>query len=200
MSWRGDPRPERERYQTASLAEQVRGELKAMRRHPGVVLAFLLVLGGGLVLNLLRPQVIGIRDVAAGDCLYIRAADAARDAVSGGRAIGTDSAVVRALYEVGAERASCDLSHSHEAISTTEFPEPVAAPYPGESALKERLMETCTTGFETFVGRALVGSELDMVIAVPDESAWNDANRVGACLVARRDGEYLSGRAQGSAR
>ncbi len=197
MSRRGDPRPEKERYPRASLAEQLRGELRAMRRHPGVVLTAILVLGGGIILNLVRPQVVAIRDLAAGDCLYVRAADAVQDP-GAGRPIGTDAAAVRALYEVGAERASCDLSHSHEVISTTTFPEPGGAAYPGQAALEDRL--GCAAAFTAYVGRAPEGSELELVVAVPDEATWDETSRVGACLVARRDGEFLAGHARGSAR
>ncbi len=197
MSWRGDPPPERKRYQRASLAEQLRGELRALRRHPGVLLTAVLVLGGGIILNLVRPQDVTIGALAAGDCLYIRAEDAARD-LDPGRPIGSDAAAIRTLYAIGAERASCDLSHSHEVISATAFPEPAGAVYPGEAALVDRL--GCAAGFTAYVGHAPEGSELELVVAVPDEAAWDATSRVGACLVARRDGEFLSGRAKGSGR
>ena len=197
MSWRGDPRPERDRYPRASLAEQLRGELRALRRHPGVLLTAVLVLGGGVILNLVRPQDVSIRNLATGDCLYIRAEDAARD-LDPGRPIGSDAAAVRTLYAVGAERASCDLSHSHEVISTSTFPDPAGTAYPGEAALADRL--GCEAGFTAYVGHAPEGSELELVVAVPDEAAWDATSRVGACLLARRDGEFLSSRAKDSAR
>jgi hypothetical protein len=197
MNGRGDTRPEREKYPSASLAEQLRGELRALRRHPGIVLTAVLVLGGGVILNLVRPQDVAIRDLAAGDCLYIRADDAARD-LDPGRPIGGDAAAIRALYAIGAERASCDLSHSHEVISATTFAEPAGAGYPGEAALVDRM--GCEAGFTAYVGHAPDGSELELVFAVPDGAAWDAASRVGACLLARRDGEFMSGRARGSAR
>jgi hypothetical protein len=197
MSPRGDPRPERDRYPRASLADQLRGELAAMRRHPGVVLTAVLVLGGGVLLNVVRPQTVAIRDLAAGDCIYIRAADAANDTGTG-RPIGSAGQAIQALYANGAERASCDLSHSHEVISTATFPEAGGVAYPGASALEERL--GCVAGFTAYVGRAPDGSELELVMAVPDEPAWRQTSRVGVCLLARRDGAYLSGHARGSAR
>ena len=44
------------------------------------------------------------------------------------------------------------------------------------------------------------GSELEVVIAVPDEPAWDRGTRAGACMVARADGQFLAGPAKGSGR
>ena len=197
---REDPRPERDRYQTASWGERLRDELQGMRAHPGVILVALMVLGGGLLLNLLRPQVLGVRDLAAGDCLDIRAADADRDGMVGGRRIGTGKAAVDALYAQGAERTACDQSHSHEVISTTTFVEGAAASYPGATVLADRMRDGCDADFVAYVGHAVEGSQLDLVVAVPDETAWDSPIREGVCLVARRDGDFLDAPARGSGR
>ena len=197
---RGDERPERERYRTASWAERIGGELRGMRAHPGVVIVALLVVGGGVFLNLVRPQVLGVRDLTAGVCLDIRAADADRLSVTGGRRIGSSRAAVDALYAQGAERAGCDQSHSHEVISTVEFAENAVAPYPGATVLVDRIRDGCVADFAAYVGHPLDGSELDLVVAVPDETAWTSPTRAGACLVARRDGDFLSAPARGSGR
>lgn len=200
MNGRGDPRPERERYQHASLVEQLRGELSGMRAHPGVILVALVVLGGGVLLAVLRPQVAGVRDLDAGDCLYIRAADAVTDAGPGVRQIGTGSGAVRALYVQGAERTLCELSHSHEVLSTMTFPEGAFEAYPGGPVLEVRLRDGCAAAFGAYVGRPLEGSALEMVVAVPDAADWERPIRTGVCLLANRDGTFLSGRAQGSGR
>jgi Septum formation len=197
---RADERPERERYQTASWTERIGDELRAMRAHPGVILVALLVIGGGVVLNVLRPQVVQVRGLAVGDCLDIRAADADRDGLAGARRIGSAQAAVDVLYAQGAERAGCDQSHSHEVISTDEFAEQAIAPYPGASVLQDRLRAGCVADFATYVGHPLEDSELDLVVAVPDEAAWNAPIRVGVCLVARRDGDFLAAPARGSGR
>jgi len=157
-----------------------------------------LVVGGAGVLLVLRPQVVRVPALATGDCLYIRAADAQNDLP--GRRIGTDTGVIAALYEAGAERASCDLSHSHEVAAVPEFPENALAPYPGPGALTDRLRDTCESAFAAYVGRPSAGSAFDLVIAVPPEGAWTDGIRLGACLVNRHDGDFMADRAGGSGR
>ena len=196
MSRRGDGLRERDRYGRASLVEQLGGELNALRRHPGVMLVAVLVLGGAAILVLTRPQVVRVTGLAAGDCLYIHAADAQEDPP--GRRIGTDSSVVDALYGTGAERASCDMSHSHEVASAWSFEENAVAPYPGFGALSDRRLADCEAAFAAYVGRPSRGSPLDLLVAVPTEAAWDDGIRAGACLVESRDGNFLLSRAQGS--
>ena len=198
MTTRGDGLRERDRYGRASLREQLGGELQSLRRSRWLIVILALLVGGAAFLLITRPQVVRVTGLAAGDCLYIHAADAVEDPP--GRRIGTDSAVVEALYEAGAERASCDMSHSHEVAAVPEFEENAVAPFPGAGALTERLRATCEAAFTAFVGRAPDGSEYDLVIAVPPEAAWTDGIRIGACLVGRDDGEFMAGRAQGSGR
>jgi len=198
MTVRGDPRPERERYQRASWGERLGGDVRSLSHHPGVLLTALIVLGGGILLILLRPEVVGVRDLVPGECLYIRAADA--DTEGNGRRIGTGAAAALSLFAEGAERAGCDLSHSHEVVSTTTFAENAIAPYPGAAALQDRMRMACEAAFTTYVGHAVEGSELDLIVGVPDATAWAAPVRTGVCLVARHDGEFLAGPAKGSGR
>jgi hypothetical protein len=200
MTTRGDGLRERDRYGRASLREQLGGELHALRRHPGVILVAVLVLGGGAALALTRPQIVQATGLAVGDCLYIHAADAQTDPGSSGRRIGSDSSVVDALYATGAERASCEMSHSHEVAAVWKEDGNAAAPYPGAGQLASLHLAACQAAFQTYVGHAVDGSELDVVVAVPTEAAWSDAVRSGACLVEQADGGFLSSRAQGSGR
>jgi hypothetical protein len=200
MTTRGDGLRERDRYGRASLREQLVGELRALRRHPGVILVAVLVFGGGAALLLTRPQIVQATGLAVGDCLYIHAADAQTDPGSSGRRIGSDSAVVDALYADGAERASCDMSHSHEVAAVWREDGNAAAPYPGAGELAGMHLDACKAAFAAYVGHPVDGSALDFVVAVPTEGAWSNAVRSGACLVDQADGGFLSGRAQGSGR
>ena len=200
MTTRGDGLRERDRYGRASIGEQLAGELHALRRHPGVILVAVLVFGGGAVLALTRPQLVDVNGLAVGDCLYVHAADAQNDPGTTGRRIGTDSAIVDSLYSSGAERASCDMSHSHEVAAVWKEDGNAAAPYPGADQLSRVHLAACQAAFEAYVGHPVDGSELDFVVAVPTEGAWSDAVRSGACLVEQADGGFLSSRAQGSGR
>lgn len=196
MTTRGDGLRERDRYRRASIAEQLGGELHALRGHPGIILVAVLVLGGGAVLAVLRPQVVQVTALAAGDCLYVHAADAQADGP--GRQIVTDTAIVDGLYAAGAERASCGLSHSHEVAATFVLEENAVASYPGAGVLDERQLAACEAAVAAYVGHPLEGSAFDVLVAVPTEDAWTDAIRTGACLVERRDGRFMDQRARGS--
>ena len=109
---------ERDRYARASLREQAGDLVASARRHPGLVLVMVLVLGGGVLLTLWTPAPVKVGDLQAGDCLYIHAADADTDSPTG-RPAGSSTAAVSALYAQGAEKAPCDGSHSHEVLLQT---------------------------------------------------------------------------------
>ena len=50
------------------------------------------------------------------------------------------------------------------------------------------------------MGRPSEGSSLALTVAVPPADEWDDGARIAACLVANRDGAFLSGHAAGSGR
>jgi hypothetical protein len=193
-----DDRPEREKYRRASLAEQAGDELRAFWGYKPVVALVAFILGGWLILTLTRPQDLTVGVLQAGDCLYIRAADANLD--GDGRAIGTTSAAVDALYQDGAERAGCDASHSHEVAAAWVLEDAQVAPFPGQAALREREGARCEAAFEAHVGRPSEASAYELVFAVPPEDAWDEGARAAACLVANRDGSFLAAPARGSGR
>ncbi len=188
---------ERDRYRHASLREQLGGELASLRRHPGVVLVLVLLFGGWLFLQLTKPPFLHVDQLAAGDCLYIHAADADTDTPNG-RPAGTSSAAVDALYLQGAERAPCDGSHSHEVILQTVFPDAPGTAHPGSAVLTGRNRAACEAAFTGHVGRPSDGSALELVVAVPPENAWTAGVRAAPCLVGSLDGHFLTGPAKGS--
>jgi hypothetical protein len=191
-----DDRPERERYRRAGFTDQVRDGILGLRQHPGIVLLIVVVVGGFAFVRLTTPTADRFETFNTGDCVYIRAGTG--DNLGGGRAIGTASEISDVLYRDGAERAACEMSHSHEFADVFPFSESFGDPYPGTGALQERQQAACETAFETFVGHAVMGSQLELTVVVPTQSAWDAGRRVGACLVSRVDGSFLSGKAAGS--
>ena len=193
-----DERPEKERYQHASLWEQARDELLNLWHQPKVLLVIGLIVGGWLVLQLTTPAVVKLEELAVGDCIYVPTSSSGEvDAI---RPIGSGIDVVAGLYRAGAERAPCDGSHGHEVAAVFLFEEPAGAPFPGATALEQGQRPVCEAAFEAFVGRPVAGSALQVTLAVPGETAWDDGRRAGACLVNNADGSFLSGRAAGSRR
>jgi hypothetical protein len=199
MSRVDTPGRERDRYRRASLREQLGGELAELRRHPGVMAAIVLIVGGWLVLTITQPAVVQVDRLAVGDCLYIHAPDADTTTPTG-RPAGTAPGAVMALYGQGAERAGCGGSHSHEVAATFVFPDAAGAAYPGIATLEDSQRAACDATFTAWVGRAPDGSELEAVLAVPDEAGWSTGVRSGACLVAHANGQFLGGPAKGSGR
>jgi hypothetical protein len=192
-----DDRRERDRYGRASLGEQLGGELRSLRRNPALIILLIVLGGGWLFLTISRPEEVRIGNLKAGDCLYIHAADADPQAASG-RMIGSDGAVTTALFEEGAERASCDLSHSHEVADAWILDDPVGSPYPGQAELANRYRARCESAFAAYVGHPVDGSIYGLTIAVPTPAAWERGAIAAACLVSQGDGTYLHDRAGGS--
>jgi hypothetical protein len=190
---------ERDRYARASLREQAGDLVASLRRHPGLVVVMVLVLGGLVLLTLWTPDAVKVGNVQTGDCLYIHAADADTDTPTG-RPAGSSSAAVAALYAQGAEKAACDGSHSHEVVLQTVFPDPAGTAYPGQDVLRERNQAACEAAFEEHVGRPADGSSLELVVAVPGEKAWENGVRAAPCLVGDPKGQFLLSPAKGSGR
>ena len=195
----GRPVRERDRYARASWREQLAGEVKTLRAHPGVMAILVVLFGGWLFLTITRPPVVHPGDLRVGDCLYIHATDADTDSPTG-RPAGTATAAVASLYNKGAERAGCGGSHSHEVVATFVVPAAPGAPYPGSATLLDARAADCSAAFAAWVGRDEQGSTLEPVLAMPPQAAWDAGERAGACLIASRDGQFLTGSAKGSGR
>jgi hypothetical protein len=194
-----DDRREKDKYPRASFRELAGGELRTLSRNPALIALLVALLGGWLFLTISRPEPVVVGELAVGDCLYIKAADAEPDPAIG-RPIGSEGAVTTALFEGGTERAPCDASHSHEVADVWILDDPLTAPYPGQSALIAAHLDRCTAAFEAYVGHLLEGSEHALTIAVPTPAAWDDGKLTVACLVANRDGTYMLANARGSGR
>jgi hypothetical protein len=190
---------ELDHYAKASLREQAADLVETLRRNPAVVVIAGIVLGGWLLLNLMTPAPVRVQQLAAGDCIYIHAVDADTDSPTG-RPAGTSTGAVTALYDAGAEKASCDGSHSHEVALQTAFPDAEGAAYPGASTLVERNRAACEAAFEGYVGVPAADSELSLVVAVPSEPAWAKGVRAAPCLVGTSDGQFLLAHAKASGR
>ena len=190
---------ERDRYARASFREQAGDLVASARRHPGLVLVMVLVLGGGVLLNLWTPAPVDVRDLQAGDCLYIHAADADTDSPTG-RPAGSSTSAVSALYAQGAEEAPCDGSHSHEVLLQTTLADGAGTEYPGANALVERTRAACEAAFTGYVGRSPEDSALELIVAVPPDASWTDGVRAAPCLVGDADGQFLLTPAKGSGR
>jgi hypothetical protein len=184
---------ERDRYRRASIREQVSDELRGIwaNRTARVVIGVLLL--GWLVMLVLTPRPLRMTELAAGDCVYLRA--------PGTSDLGSDTpnlpATERALAEVTAgERASCDLSHSHEVSTTFRLEGP--DDYPGWDTLVALNSARCDAAFEEFVGHGLAGSRYATAIWVPPPAAWTEGERDAACLVFDRNGAFLGHHLRGS--
>ena len=188
---------ERDRYARASLREQAGDLVASLRRNPGITIIIALVLGGWLFLNLATPEPVNVRDLQAGDCLYLRAADADSDTPTG-RPAGTSMSALEALATRGAERAPCNGSHSHEVVLQQVFPDAPGTAYPGQRAFWERSQAACDAAFEAYVGRPVDGSSLELLVAAPNEKAWANGARAAPCLVGDPNGQFLLKPAKGS--
>jgi Septum formation len=184
---------ERDRYRRASWAEQLReGALSFWRnRTARIVTAILLV--GFLLLTVLTPEVVKLSALAVGDCIYLRPPGTG-DSIGPQKIAGTAADLQR--YDVG-ERASCDLSHSHEVSAVFVVGSPGDA-YLGLDALVGAYGARCDAAFEPYVGRVATASRYATALAVPSTDAWRDGARYGVCLVFNADRGLLDHHARGS--
>jgi hypothetical protein len=184
---------ERDRYRRASWGEQLREAFLGFWRNRTARIVAAMFLAGTLVLRLLTPEVVPLSRLAAGDCVYLRPLGGS-DLVATPLVAGTPSELEP--YDQ-AERATCELSHSHEVSAV--FPVGSAGEsYPGLGALVAANAARCEPAFEVHVGRAIRGSRYATAIWLPNVNAWRNGARVGACLVLNANGSLLDHRAGGS--
>ena len=191
-----DERPERERYQHASLLDQARGEVANLRRQPKVLLLLAVLVGGFALIKIMEPPIVQVEALRAGDCIYVPVPGSGD--VLGVRATGAAPDVIYGLLQAGAERAPCDGSHGHEVAGVFRLADPEETAYPGPGALTVRQQTACDAAFADYVGRPVASSIYELTVVVPRDVDWARGRRAGACLVSRMDGAFLSARAAGS--
>lgn len=133
-------------------------------------------------------------DLRVGDCLYIRTTSSMAVG-DDARPIGPTSEVEAVLMSGGAEQAGCDTSHGHEVALVVDLQPGAGASLEGERAA---LQATCDRTFESFVGRPAALSLYETFAAIPNPDARAAGVTHAACLVARRDGHWMTSPARGS--
>lgn len=184
---------ERDRYRHASLREQAGDALRSFWGDPLARFIAIVLLGGLLVLRLLTPEIAPLAALRTGDCVYLRPPGPTD--LTTVKPVAATPADLQAFE--AAERAQCDLSHSHEVSDAFGVGEPGTA-YPGLVTLVEANQSRCDTAFEPYVGRALEGSAYATALAVPSEAAWAEGARHGVCFVYHADRSLLDHRVRGS--
>jgi hypothetical protein len=187
-----------DRYPRATLRDRLEELVGSAGTHPGrtAVLAVIVLLIGVSMLNGPRPA--RLEALVVGDCLYARTA-ASTAIGAGGRPIGEPLEVEAIIAAGGAEYAACDSSHGHEVASIVDVAEVVAAAA-SRGALRAAVQSSCDAAFVGYVGRSADGSELETFVVLPTESQLDGGASSAVCLVARRDGQWLSAPARGSGR
>jgi len=185
---------ERDRYRKASWGEQAREAILEFWRNRTARIIAAILLSGFLVVRLTAPATVRLSELAVGDCVYLRppgiedlAADAAQVA----------STVDQLETFSSAERAACNLSHSHE-VSAAFATGAASDAYPGFTMLLDRYRARCPEAFSGYVGHAQEGSRFATALAVPSIDTWTAGQRYGLCLVFNADRTFLDHQARGS--
>jgi len=164
-----------------------------IREHPirGVIT---LLLAAGAIGTIFNPPIEATADrLTSGDCIYARTA-AAAETGPGARPIGEPTAVEDVINRGTAVRAACGLSHSHEVSASV----PIPGSSPDRAIARATVQERCNAVFEPFVHHPLAGSAYVTFAVVPTTEQLAAGPRLGLCLVARADGQWLTGPAKNS--
>ena len=156
------------------------------------------LIGGWLFLTLTAPRVLRLEELSVGTCLHVPTS--ANGDPAAADQVGSQAEVVRVAVDRGADTAPCDSSHSHEVAAVFTDAEPAGAALPGPTTLAQRHEAACEAALAAYVGHPIAGSAFELTVVVQDEAGWTSGRRVGACLVSRADGKYLTASARGSAR
>jgi hypothetical protein len=66
------------------------------------------------------------------------------------------------------------------------------------TGLRAFVQARCDAAFEGYVGRAAAGSVYETFAVVPTIERWQAGERTAVCLIARKDGHWMSSPARGS--
>jgi len=180
---------ERDRYPRRTVRDQLE-ELGDWAREHQPALLIALVVVAVLVWLFTPGPPVRPQDLAVGDCLYVRT-PAAEDLGPSARPIGEPGVAAAAVLSGRAIRTACNESHGHEVAALVDVPR-TGEPRPGH------LQGVCEEAFEVYVGRLLDGSAFAPVVAAPVVEQWGAGVRRAICLVARRDGQWMTHPARGS--
>ena len=156
-----------------------------------VVLAVLLVVAAGTAALLLldglapaEPTVVGLDEVATGDCLLTPSAYA-DDPASFWGSEGMQWPLTMATV-------TCDAPHDAEVLFIGDGWD-ADMPYPGEASLARRYWAQCDTEFVLYTGVTVPQSELDYTGWLPSEESWRQGDREIACIGFDPSGQPLEG-------
>lgn len=93
----------------------------------------------------------------------------------------------------------CEDPHRNEIYLITAMPDEAGTEFPGEEAVTEFADDACLAAFDSFVGLDYVESIWEIGYIVPTEESWPLPDRRVVCFVFNRDGDKVSGSAQGTA-
>jgi hypothetical protein len=170
----------------AGVGEQVRDALAWPASHHFATDIILVVIVGAVLLSTTAGIFRDPRQLAVGDCLFVRTGTAPDDP----KPIGDEQAVTTAVIAGLAEVAGCSASHGHEVSALVDL-----------ASLQSVLSEAqaaCAQAFPAYVGRALDGSRYVTFAAVPTAEAQAAGAKQAICLVARADGQWMDHAARGS--
>ncbi|MEO8463046.1 MAG: hypothetical protein ABI555_07525 [Chloroflexota bacterium] len=181
------------RYRRASLREQLGDVVGWFRSHP-VAAITVVVLGAGYVAQIVSPQrPTGPTDLFVGECLFARTG-AIIDTEPGARPIGGPTDVGPIVLAGAAEYAPCSGSHGHEVLAVI----PLTASTGVYENQQATVQVACEARFEPYVGAPRSASGYETFAVVPSLDDWDAGIRTGLCLVARKDGQWMTEPASGS--
>ena len=95
------------------------------------------------------------------------------------------------------DTVSCSEPHDFEVIGRVTL---LGSEYPGDDAVYDEALDTCTPLFESYVGTSYDTSIWWLNSFTPTEASWNDGDRLATCMVFQYSGENQIKPVTGSAR
>ena len=191
---------ERGRYRRRSLRDRAIEVVDWLKGHPAASAVLALFLGV-VAIQVAAPARSALpADLRVGDCLYIRT-PSSMDMGPDARPIGDVTTVEGVLMGGGAEQAGCRTSHGHEVAAIVPVPgtrPPLPSGVSIVPTLRAEVQASCDAAFAGYVGRPEAGSIYETFAALPDEAAILGGAQPAICLIARRDGQWMSHPARGS--
>ncbi len=78
---------------------------------------------------------------------------------------------------------SCDVPHQAELVGRFQLPDPIDAPYPGDSSINKASEDRCRSAFGEYVGVDYDDSGLQLTYYTPTELIWVGGDRLVQCIV-----------------